>query len=56
MPQRSASRSLGVVAGGAVAGAILDRELEKGGRRPAGPGPELVAHLVVELRLPRGGY
>lgn len=55
VPQRAASRSLGVVAGGAVAGAILDRELAKEGRLPAGPGPELVAHLVAELRLPRGG-
>ncbi len=56
VPQRAASRSLGIVAGGAVAGAILDRELDKSGRPPPGPGPELVARLVVELRLPRTGY
>jgi len=54
--RQARSRSPGVVAGGAIAGAILDRQLAREGiRSPAGEGPEVVARLVGELRLPRSG-
>jgi hypothetical protein len=44
----------GVVSGRAIAGAILDRELERKGIRPApGPGAVVVARLLADLRLPR---
>jgi hypothetical protein len=47
-------RRPGVVSGGAIAEAILDRERERMGMRPApGRGAVVAARLQAELRLPR---
>jgi hypothetical protein len=54
--QQAKRHAPGVVAGGAIAGAILDRQLDKEGiRPPAGEGPEVLARLISELRVARPG-